>query len=51
MELKKIEAKQGLCCIGFRRGDDQIYKNIPNINPLNKHLIPIYGEGVNLKLK
>ena len=49
--VKNIKAIQGICCVGFRRGDGQMYKNSPNINPLNKHLFPICKEGVYFTLE
>ena len=44
--VKTIEAIQGICYEGFRRGDGQRYMNNNNINPLNNNLYPICGEGV-----
>ena len=44
--VKTIEAIQGICYDGFRRGDRQSYKDNYNINPLNNHLHLKCGEGV-----
>jgi len=44
--VKTIEAIQGICYDGFRRGDGQRYKDSHNINPLNNFSYPICGEGV-----
>ena len=44
--VRTIEAIQGICKNGFRRGNRQKYKNSDNINPLNKEFVPKIGEGV-----
>ena len=44
--VKTIDAIQNIYSQGFRRGDGQLYKNYPNINPLNKNRYPTCGEGV-----
>ena len=44
--VKSVEAIQGICYNGFRRGEGQSYKDARNINPLTNNLYPICGEGV-----
>ena len=43
--VRSLESIQKIYDEGFRRGDEQYYKNYPNINPLTQLLYPICGEG------
>ena len=44
--VKSVEAIQGICKDGFKRGPRQAYANDNNINPLTSQIYPQCGEGV-----